>query len=87
MQKATFFDSSTQSQCSYILRELRDNQRALTVRIMYEELGIASPPRRICDLIQNGHEIGKAWTHEESPTGVNRQVRLYYWPNKKRSST
>lgn len=82
MRKAKAFDGSTQSQCNYILRELRDNQRALTVQIMYQELGIASPSRRVCDLIQRGYGISKAWTREESPIGVERLVRLYYWPNK-----
>ena len=77
MSKKKIIDLSIASQCKIILHELRDKQRSLTVKLMFEELGIASPPRRICDLIQKGYKIGKTWVYESNCIGIERRVRLY----------
>ena len=63
-------------------------KRPITVLMATMKLGIGSPARRICDLIDKGHLIDRdTWIEVENRYGDMVSVKLYSYLGTKKYST
>lgn len=67
---------SFKKQLPILLKRLK--RGPLTVREAYEELGIGSPSRRICDLKQLGYKIRKQYYRVENQFGDQVKIVKYF---------